>query len=141
MRFYACYAFDLDGTLFRGNQPIQGAVNTVSELRNRGAKILYVSNNSSFTNHGYVEKLVSLGFPADETWIRSSAIAAGEWLKTQSLKTLFVVGEPGLVQTLRLMGFTVINADIKGNVAPLCPSQLFIHADAVVTGICKTNLS
>jgi 4-nitrophenyl phosphatase len=141
MRFYACYAFDLDGTLYRGNQPIKGAVNTVFELKNRGAKILYVSNNSSLTNYGYVEKLVSLGFPADETWVRSSAIAAGEWLRTQSLKTLFVVGEPGLVQTLTLMGFTVINADTKGNVEPLYPSHFHLHADAVVTGICKTNLS
>ena len=41
--------FDLDGTLYRGAEPIPYAVESVCELRGGGAGIVYLTNNSSQT--------------------------------------------------------------------------------------------
>jgi arabinose operon protein AraL len=39
------YIFDLDGTIYTGERALPGAVELVAKLRQRGKKILFVSNN------------------------------------------------------------------------------------------------
>lgn len=133
MRRYAGYLFDLDGTLYRGARAIPGAVDTVCELKDRGAQIAYVTNNSSQTPEFFVEKLSAMGFPVCLEEIECSAygtaVRLGEW----GLKSAFVVGEPGLVKTLRARGIGVINAGPTGVIRPDGDS-----AGAVVTGIHRT---
>ncbi len=46
---YRGYVFDLDGTLYRGEEAISGAVEKVRELAEAGAVVRYVTNNSTQT--------------------------------------------------------------------------------------------
>ena len=74
MKAYPLYIFDLDGTLFRGEEPTPNAVRTVRELRRRGAIIRFLTNNSSKTIQFLTEKLQRLGFEAASEEVMTTAI-------------------------------------------------------------------
>jgi 4-nitrophenyl phosphatase len=114
MRAYAGYVFDLDGTLYRGAEPIPHAVETVQALKERGAKIYYLTNNSSQTREFFATKLSEMGFPVEAKFIGSSGIGAAALLKEWGHESAYVVGEPGLVATLREAGVSTVNADRDG---------------------------
>lgn len=136
MRFYSCYAFDLDGTLYRGQEVVPGAPEALSSLVKKGAKILFVTNNSGQTKAEYVAKLAKLGFAAHEDQIVTSGLAAADYCLEQRLRRIFVVGEPGLFQTFQQSGIEVVNVGSDGFVAPIDAD-----CDAVVSGICRQSLS
>lgn len=136
MRFYSCYAFDLDGTLYRGNEVIPGAQRVVSELESRGARILYVTNNSGLLRQDYVAKLQSFGFAAGPDQIITSGAIAAQYCVAHKLSRVFVVGEPGLVGTLREFGVDVVNSDVAGSIKFSTEG-----AQGVVSGICRSALS
>lgn len=119
---YRLYIFDLDGTLFRGEEPIPGAVEAVLRLRETGAGIRYLTNNSSQTRSFYAEKLVRMGFQAYPEEVYSSATGTAVHLNERGLKSAFVVGEPGLKQTLTESSIEVTDS----------------NPHAVVVGICKS---
>ena len=133
MRLYQLYILDLDGTLFRGNRPLPGAVETVKELKNRGAQIRYLTNNSSLTRAAYQQKLSGMGFPVDLNEVYSSAVGTASYCNDLGYKNLFVVGEPGLAQTLKDSSLLIINSNASGVVEAKVEKQ----ADAVIAGIHK----
>lgn len=133
MRQYGGYIFDLDGTLFRGNEALPGAVETVAELRRRGAAVRYLTNNSSLTREAYLKKLRGMGFEAGLAEVYSSAIGTASYCLDEGLGSAFVVGEPGLVATLKDAGIRVLNADEQGLVCEEADP-----ARAVVVGIHKS---
>ena len=49
MKHYEGYLIDLDGTMFRGTDEIQGAKEFVDELNKRHIPHLFLTNNSSRT--------------------------------------------------------------------------------------------
>lgn len=128
MRFYDCYVFDLDGTLYRGTTPIDGAAQALAELRKRGAAILFFTNNSGLTLNGYVEKLSPMGFEVHEDELLTSGVAAAQLALSLGYKSAFVVGEPGLIETVRANGLRVTNDQ----------DQI---PDVVISGICRASLS
>lgn len=119
---YAGYVFDLDGTLFRGDTVIPGAPETVAELRQRGAKIWFLTNNSSQTRETYLAKLDRMGFRPAADEIMSTAIGAARYLYFAGYRSAYVVGEPGLMETLEHAGIIVTDD----------------RPDATVVGICKS---
>ena len=124
MRLYREYIFDLDGTLYRGDEAVPHAVDVVSELRRRGALIRFITNNSSQTQDFYKAKLTRLGFEAEIGEIYSSATGTASHLKSEKCKSVFVLGMPGLGETLKDAGLQVVE---EGD-----------QADAVAVGICLT---
>lgn len=121
MRAYGLYILDLDGTLYRGRDPIPGAGDTVAELKRRGALVRFLTNNSSQTPEAQSAKLTQMGIDAWPHEIATSAIGAAQYLKDAKLGSAFVVGEPGLVAVLEDAGI-----ETKGEVN-----------EAVVVGICR----
>jgi 4-nitrophenyl phosphatase len=121
---HKAYLFDLDGTLFRGEEVIPEAVRTVTELHRRGAIIRYLTNNSSQTREFFAQKLRAMGYPAEPEEVYTSGLGTAKYLAHEKLTRVFVVGEPGLVEILESHGITVCSAD-----QPL---------DAVVVGLCRT---
>jgi 4-nitrophenyl phosphatase len=129
---YPLYIFDLDGTLYRGDEPILHAPETVRELKATGSGIRYLTNNSGQTREFFLAKLQRMGFPAELHEIESSAHGAAKYLESKGLHSIFAVGEAGLVLTLREEGLTVVNADGEGVVSPDGGDSA-----AVVVGICR----
>jgi 4-nitrophenyl phosphatase len=105
MKAYPLYIFDLDGTLFRGEEPTPNAVRTVRELRRRGAIIRFLTNNSSKTIQFLTEKLQRLGFEAAPEEVMNSAVGTARYLKGK-VESAFVIGESGLLEALSEAGIT-----------------------------------
>jgi len=120
VRRYPIYIFDLDGTLFRGDDPIPGAAGALSRLRTDGSAIRYLTNNSGLTREDYLKKLTRLGFEATLEEIYSSAVGAAKTLSSRGLSRAFVVGNPGLPATLREYGLQVVQEGAEAVVVGLC---------------------
>lgn len=119
---YSLYIFDLDGTLFRGDEPIPGAAEALARLRAGGRGIRFLTNNSSQTRDTYVAKLNRLGFEAFPHEVYSSAIGTAAYLLQENLNSAFVVGEPGLKETLSAAEVQVTDDQPAAVIVGICKS-------------------
>jgi glycerol-1-phosphatase len=119
---YDTLLFDLDGVLYRGPEPIDGAPETVATLRSLGKRIGFVTNNSSRTPDAIARHLTSLGIDARAEEVETSALATAALLRSRAVASAFVVGGEGLREALREAGVTPLDRGAD-------------RADAVVVGI------
>jgi HAD superfamily hydrolase (TIGR01450 family) len=63
VRRFDGYAFDLDGTVYLGEELLPGAGETIAALREDGARVVFVTNKPLETNSDYAAKLTRLGVP------------------------------------------------------------------------------
>jgi NagD protein len=100
--------FDLDGTLYLGDRALPGAVETLAELRQRGKRIVFVSNKPLEDRRAYAEKLNRLGIEAAVEQVITSAYVLGNYLRRSAPDLCYyVIGEANLRQELRSFGLTV----------------------------------
>jgi len=101
--------FDLDGTLYRGDEPIPGAGRLVEGLRIKGMLSLFVTNNSTRTPEEVAEHLRKMGIAAEEEKIVTSAMAAAYYVQTRHPGALtYAIGERGLKEALRRSGLPLL---------------------------------
>lgn len=101
MKQYEGYLFDLDGTIYLGGELIPGADATVAALRERGAKVLFLSNKPIALRADYAEKLSSLGIPVVEKDVVNSPFAAARYLAAEHPNArVHVIGEQPLLYEL-----------------------------------------
>src|SRR3989475_832880 len=77
---YDAFLFDLDGVLYRGAEPIEGAARTIATLRSLGKGLAFMTNNSSRTPEAIAEHLTGLGIEARPDEVETSALATAELL-------------------------------------------------------------
>jgi 4-nitrophenyl phosphatase len=130
MRLYRLYILDLDGTLYRGEEPTPHAVATVAKLRDLGAKIRFLTNNSGRTRQFYANKLNRLGFEAAPEEVYSSALGTARWCRENQILSAFVVGEEGLVQELADEQIRVTNLSDYPELPSWLSGELPDRADA-----------
>lgn len=120
---------DLDGTLFRGDVVLPGALALLEQLRQAQIPFLYWTNNSTRTPVQVVDHLRKLGFDAQVRDVYTSSLATADALADvlPGASTVYALGEEGLFDALRMRGFRVVtNADQEDEVA------------AVVVGLDRT---
>ncbi|MBB6730346.1 HAD-IIA family hydrolase [Cohnella zeiphila] len=97
---------DLDGTLYRGEEPVPGAGRLVRELEALGLPCWFVTNNSTRTPLQVAEHLRSLGIPAAPEQVATSAQATAEYARERYPNAnVYVMGEHGLREAMREAGF------------------------------------
>jgi NagD protein len=102
------FIFDLDGTVYRGDQLIPGAERVVRRLRENRRKVVFLSNKPLQTREEYASKLTRLGIPTQpEEVINSSFVMANYLKKVAPRARLFVVGETPFVEELKRAGFHI----------------------------------
>lgn len=112
---------DLDGVIWRGDEPIDGSSDAVRRLRAAGHRVLFVTNNSNPTVEDTIEKLRGFGIEAEPEELVTSSQAAASLLEAGT--SALVCGGPGVVEALEARG---VEPHHEGN------------ADAVVVGFHKT---
>lgn len=107
---HAGYIFDLDGTIYVGDDLLPGAATTVAALRAAGKRILFVSNKPIEQRRAYAEKLTRLGIPAVPDDVITSAFVLASYL-AQHAPTLryYVIGEANFLAEMRSHGLTVVD--------------------------------
>ena len=75
---------DLDGTLYVGDEPVEGAREAVGKLRAGGLELRYVTNTTRKPRRAVAKHLLSLGFEVKEAEIFTPARAAAALIKDRS---------------------------------------------------------
>lgn len=104
-RWYDVYIFDLDGTIYLGDELLPGARELIAALRTRGKAIRFVSNNPTRTPQQYADKLARLGLPTPVEEITNTVVAITRWLLTHFPEaTVFPMSEQPLMSALTEAG-------------------------------------
>ncbi|MEN1969880.1 HAD-IIA family hydrolase [Lentibacillus sp. N15] len=96
------YIFDLDGTVYLDDKVINGAVETIRTLKERGDKIVFFTNKSIQTTASYVQKLNTLGIEAQKENVINSNLLVAKYL-TENLncnEKVMIIGEDPLVNEI-----------------------------------------
>ncbi len=110
---------DLDGTVYRGPEPVPGAVSSVARVRRAGRAVAFVTNNAARGPAEVSAQLVSLGFDAEPDHVVTSA-QAGAALLAERLPggaAVGVVGTGTLAEEVRAVGLTAVRTVEDGPVA------------------------
>src|SRR5262245_51801575 len=102
--------FDMDGVLFRMEEPLPGAAEAVRRLRARGGIVRFLTNNSSKSRREYVEKLARFDIPAAPDEIMTSAYATALLFQEEGAigRSVYVVGENGVREELAAVGMRIV---------------------------------
>ena len=107
-RLFEGYVFDLDGTVYLGDELLPEAKETLGELKAR-SNVVYLTNKPLETPADYAAKLTRLGVETRPEEVISSTDALLLYLGRHAPEArLFVVGERPLVQLLELAGYDVV---------------------------------
>src|SRR5262245_63794126 len=106
---YDCLLFDLDGVLFRGDEAVPGASETLETLRGRGIRLVFLTNNSSRMPEQVAVKLRGFGIHADAAEVVTSAQATAELLSSRGGGSVFAIGGEGVLQALTGEGLRLVN--------------------------------
>lgn len=102
------FIFDLDGTVYLSDKLIPGADKVIGLLRERGRKIVFLSNKPIQTRNDYASKLTRLGIPTQPDEVINSTLVMINFLQKNAPNAkLFVVGENPFVEELKRAGFTI----------------------------------
>ncbi|NJF25424.1 HAD-IIA family hydrolase [Thermococcus sp. Bubb.Bath] len=104
--------FDMDGVIYRGNRPINGARETIAFLKGRGIHSIFLTNNSTMIPAMYREKLRSMGIDVPEKAIVTSGLAARLYMeKHMEPGKVFVIGGKGLEEEIDALGWGIISIE------------------------------
>ncbi|MGH2489056.1 MAG: HAD-IIA family hydrolase [Candidatus Limnocylindria bacterium] len=107
---------DLDGVVYRGDRPVDGAAKLITRLHGAGLLVRYATNNSMSTRAAFAQRLRAMAIAADADEIVTSTSATIEYLRRHEpeVRTILAVGAEGMVDELRAAGFEVIPASEAG---------------------------
>src|SRR6201986_2169605 len=106
---FDCLLVDLDGTVFRGSQPTEGAVQSLSEVDSR---TLFVTNNATRTADQVASHLRELGFTATADDVVTSAQSAAHLLADQLPQgaRVLIVGTQALADEISAVGLQPVRS-------------------------------
>lgn len=105
---------DMDGVIYHGNMLLPGVKEFVEWLTRENKRFLFLTNSSERSPRELSQKLARLGLNVSEEHFYTSAMATAAFLKTQKPGgSVYVIGEPGLINALYDAGFSMndINPD------------------------------
>ena len=107
---YDLVGFDLDGVIYLGSDAVPHAPETVSQLRSRGVRIGFITNNARRSPQEVADHLTSLGIEATAADIVTSAQATAR-IMSEALPPsaeVLVLGTQALAQELVHVGLTPV---------------------------------
>lgn len=95
-----CFVFDLDGTVYLGDDPIPG---TIAFIRRNlaGKDIYFLTNNTSKSLRDYARKLARLGVEVGLDRILSPLLPLVDHLKAEGIRRIYPVGNAAFRDYLR----------------------------------------
>lgn len=112
VRKYQGYLIDLDGTMYRGNEPIEAAAAFIQTLHEQEIPYLFLTNNSTRTPEDVSRKLNRMNIKSAPENVFTSSLATANYIKDkQADARCFVIGEEGLRVALERKGLTVTDEE------------------------------
>jgi arabinose operon protein AraL len=104
-RLYEGYVFDLDGTIYLGDELLPGAKRLILKLRELGKRVIFLSNNPTKDPMMYAQKLGKLGLKTPASEIVNTVVTMTRWLLREHPEaTVFPISEETLKNSLSEAG-------------------------------------
>ncbi len=117
-RQYDGLIVDLDGVIWLGNRPIEGAAEAIANLRARGTRVLFLTNDPQSSRDELAARLTMIDIPATAADVLTSAAATAQFLASQGHLRghgALVIGSLALRQEVEDAGFRLVPpADARG---------------------------
>src|ERR1039458_313130 len=127
-RVFAGYALDLDGTVYLGDELLNGAAETLAALRSR-ARVVFVTNKPLETADSYAAKLTRLGIPARHEDVVTPLDSLVHYLDEHHPgAALLTVAEELVDDVLRDAGFAVTGDPFDAAVVVVSFDRTFTYA-------------
>jgi glycerol 3-phosphatase-2 len=107
------FVLDLDGVVWVGDRPVPGAAETIGELRRRGKRLLFVTNDPRSGREEYAARLTEEGIPSSRDDVLTSGAATAEVAAraTAGGARALVVGSPALKREVQAAGLSVVDGE------------------------------
>lgn len=105
---YDAYVFDLDGTIYLGDDLLPGAAELLGELRRHDRPVRFLSNNPTKSPSQYVSKLAGLGLQIAPEEVSNTVVAMVTWLQQhQPGAVVYPICEQPLLDALTAAGIEI----------------------------------
>jgi HAD superfamily hydrolase (TIGR01450 family) len=123
------YAFDLDGTVYLGEELLPEAAETIAEIRAGGGRVVFVTNKPLESAAEYAAKLTRLGVPAGEEDVVTALDSLLLYLREHHIGArLLAVAEPLVEATLAEAGWMVVRDPSRAEVVVVSFDRTFDYA-------------
>ncbi|MDT2760398.1 TIGR01457 family HAD-type hydrolase [Enterococcus xiangfangensis] len=104
---YKGYLIDLDGTIYRGSEPIPAGRRFVEQLQARQIPFLFLTNNTTKTPATVADRLANeFSIHVSPETVYTATLATIDYMNgTDKGKKVFVIGEPGLIDPILAAGY------------------------------------
>lgn len=105
------YFFDLDGTIYLGNQLFRGAIELIEILNKKEISFFFLSNNSSKSTSDYIKKLHGLNLNVTRDNLILSQHPTIDYLKSENYEKIFLLGTESLKREFHQEGFVLTESN------------------------------
>ena len=110
LRACELFLFDMDGTLYLGDDVYDGAIALMEDLPRLGKQYIYLTNNSSRAGVDYITRLRRLGFPCEKENVFTSGMATGLYLnQNYPGAKVYLAGTRAFYRELKSYGIDLVN--------------------------------
>ena len=103
------FLLDMDGTIYLDTDLFDGTLDFLSEVKSKGAKYLFLTNNSSKSASSYVKKLAGIGIESTEEEFLTSTYATILYIKEKYQgRKFYSIGTASFTAELREAGIDVV---------------------------------
>lgn len=107
---YNAFCFDLDGTVYRGLQPIEPSIRLIKRLQEENKQYFLVTNNSSITPEEIKERLANMGLEVPVHRIYTSAFLTAKYVANHYPNAVVhFIGSKGLHDAFVAENITINN--------------------------------
>jgi glycerol-1-phosphatase len=102
---------DLDGVVWLGGDPIEGAADALARLRSGGTRVLFLTNDPQSSREEQAARLTALGIPATAADVLTSATATARFLASRGDgpdRRVLVLAAPAVREEIASAGFEVV---------------------------------
>jgi len=100
---------DLDGTIYKGSRPIDGAKSFIEFLKAEGIPFVFLTNNSSHAREFYLRKLNGMGFDVGIENILTSTVATIRYIQREfPNKRIFASATEDVKREMALEGLNMV---------------------------------
>ena len=101
------YLIDLDGTIYRGSEPIPAGRRFVEQLQARQIPFLFLTNNTTKTPETVANRLANeFSIHVGPETVYTATLATIDYLNDANKgKKVYVIGEPGLIEPILAAGY------------------------------------
>ena len=133
LRACELFLFDMDGTLYLGDQVYPGAIELMETLPKLDKRYIYLTNNSSRAGVDYIGRLNGLGFPCTAENVFSSGMATALYLNEHHPGArVYLVGNSAFRRELLSYGIRLAEEDAEVVVAGFDTELVYEKLDKAV---------